>query len=183
MTTVCAVARDGKVVMGADTMTNVYDRPVHGFAKVRRVVFTHGGGEALLGFSGSGALPDLLNAHLTIAAEPKDGAADEQRWATAVAAAITDIAVEARLTDEGQMDSRILLGWGGRLWTIGHHMAIHHDDGIAAIGSGEGPAIGAIDYALQAGDTNLHTIVTRAVCIGINRDRYSGGTVTIETLG
>jgi len=180
VTTVCAVARNGAVVMGADSMTNVYDRPVDGVVKVRRYMLD-GLSECLMGFAGDGALPELVAAKLTIPAPPTDGPL--QPWATEISVAITRIALDHQVIDEeGRMPGRVLLGYAGKLWTISHQQATPHLDGIAAIGSGEGPAIGAIDYGLARGDDNLTSLVTRAVLIGIERDRFSGGSVTVESL-
>lgn len=179
MTTVCAVARKGRVVMGADSMTNVYDRPVYGVLKVRR--FPAGPGECLLGICGDGATADLLTAHLTIPTPPGDSAS-LQPWALSVAQAVTSVAIEYGILTDGRMDGSVLLGHAGHVWTLSHQQATPHHDGVAAIGSGEGPAIGAIDYGLERGDDNLESLIIRAVLIGMNRDRYSGGTATVETL-
>lgn len=81
------------------------------------------------------------------------------------------------------MDAHLLLGWNGNLWTINHATAIAHPDGTAAIGSGEGPAIGAIDALLaHRPDMAGEDVVTTAVAIAIERDRHSGHPVHVETL-
>jgi ATP-dependent protease HslVU (ClpYQ) peptidase subunit len=183
VTTVAAFAINGAVHMAADTCTNVYERPIIGGArKIRRV--PTGTGEALLGFCGSGGLPDSVAAHHRIEAEPTPGATEDdlQAWAYAIASAITDIARNGGMVDEdGHVDSRVLLGWNGRLWTLTHHMAIPHPDGIAALGSGEGPAIGALDVLAELGMEPAQA-VRKAVLVGIHRDRYSEAPVQVETL-
>lgn len=186
MTTVCAVARDGVVVMGADSMTNVYDRPVYGVRKIARVDVKDASADPanptlLLGIAGDGALANLVNA-LSIDTTPTP---DEpcQPWANTVASALTEILVEAGCTENGRIDGNLLLGWRGQLWTISHHQAIPHLDGVAALGAGEGPAIGCLDYGLRIGNRDLAQLVAIAVGIGIDRDKHSGGDITIETIG
>lgn len=182
MTTVAAWATNGAVYMGADTCTNVYERPIIGGArKIRRV--STGTGEALLGFCGSGGLPDVIAAHHRIEAEPAPDADDDNvhSWAHAIASAISDVARDAGLVDDGKLSGSVLLGWGGRLWTLTHHMAIPHPDGIAALGSGEGPAIGALDILTEL-DVAPADAVRQAVLVGIHRDRYSEAPVQVEVL-
>jgi ATP-dependent protease HslVU (ClpYQ) peptidase subunit len=178
MTTVVAIARDGRVVMGADEMTNVYDRPVPGAAKIWRIEPKTAGAALLIGIAGAAATGPIIGSGLVIDAVPDPAAADSafDDWANTVARAISELVVEAGVHDGGKLDGVLLLAHAGRLWTICHAFAIRHHDGIAAVGSGEGPAIGAVDAAVELGERDLHAIVERAVRIGINRDRYSGGT-------
>jgi ATP-dependent protease HslVU (ClpYQ) peptidase subunit len=183
VTTVAALAVGGVVYMAADTCTNVYERPIIGGArKVRRI--STGTGEALLGFCGSGGLPDVVAAHHKVTAEPTPDAGDDNvhGWAHAIACAISDVARDAGLVDDGKLDGSVLLGWNGRLWTLVHHMAIPHLDGIAALGSGEGPAMGALDVLAELQVAPVDA-VRKAVLIGIHRDRYSEGPVQVEVLG
>lgn len=189
MTTVCAVARNGTVVMAADSMTTVYDRPIYGARKIIQLAVADARNDfdnstLLIGCSGDGAYAGLLrNGHYHVDAIP-DPDVDAQPWATAVAQGITELGIEHGLTDDGRLDAHLLLGWRGQLWTLVHQQAIYHPDGIAAIGSGEGPAIGAIDYALATGYADdLPGLLTAAVTIGIRRDRYSGGTIYAESIG
>lgn len=182
MTTVVAWATGGAVYMAADTCTNVYERPIIGGArKIRRIAT--GTGEALLGFCGSGGLADEIAAHHRIEAEPAPDATEDNvhAWAHAIASAMSDIARDAGLTADGKLDGNVLLGWNGRLWTLTHHMAIPHPDGIAALGSGEGPAIGALDVLAELGMAPAQA-VRKAVLVGIHRDRYSEAPVQVEVL-
>lgn len=180
MTTVAALARDGFVVMAADSMACVYDRPVLGFRKIRRLKV--GDGELLLGCSGQAGMPAIVEAHLKVDAEPTDGQ-DPQPWADTIAHAITELAADHRQLEDGRMDAHLLLGWGGQVWTIGNGVAVHHPDGLAAIGSGEGPAIGAMDALLAAcPDMPPPEVVTRAVRIAVGRDQYSAGSIQVELL-
>ncbi len=166
--------------MAADALVTVFDRPVP--AGVLKL-FRHpakDGGEVLLGCSGHAALVTILRTGLKLDAVP---AADEdgQAFADAVALAVTGLAREHGVTEDGQLDGAILLGWNGRLWTLAHAVAIYHHDGIATIGSGEGPAIGAMDALLALGDDPAG-VVKKALSIAINRDRHTAGPVTYEEL-
>lgn len=129
-----------------------------------------------------GSLPAVLERHLTVDDTPAADAPHDQ-WAEAIAEAITDIAMERHVTENGRLDGSLILGCHGRLWTIAHCQAIPHLDGVAAIGSGEGPAIGAVDAALELGHTDLEAIITLAVAIGCARDKHSAGTPQVEILG
>ncbi|MBQ1047875.1 hypothetical protein KBX50_05300 [Micromonospora sp. C51] len=179
MTTVVAAAVAGTVYMAADSCTNVYERPViDGIRKLLRL--PAGNDQVLLGVCGLGGLPGCIAADLKLDAVPKPGE-DADAWAHAVARAVTDIAVEAGLVDNGKMDGSVLLGWGGRLWSLSHSTACAHPDGRAALGSGEGPAMGALDVLLDDGVSPL-TAVRRAAEMGCRRDRYSEPPIYVEVL-
>lgn len=184
MTTIAALAVDGRIVMGADTCTNVYDRPLAGAARKIRRIRGAWQGEILIAITGAGALADLLGDRLTFEKVPENDD-DLQPWASGLARTCTDIARDAGLVDQGQMDGSVLLAAAGRLWTMSNHHAIPHLDGVAALGSGEGPAIGALD-ALRHTDRdlagNLAHIVRAAVEIGIDRDKHSAGPIQLEVL-
>ena len=181
MTTIAALALDGTVYVAADTCTNVYDRPIYGAAqKIRR--HPVGAGEALLAYCGDGGLPDAVAAHLTVDAPEPD--AELQPWAHAVAEAITGIARDQGYFEDGHLDGSVLLGYRGRIWTLSHAKAIPHPDGIGALGSGEGPAIGALDAMLTHGshaESGANAVVN-AVGIAIKRDRYSAEPIQFEVL-
>lgn len=182
MTTVVAAALDGVVVMAADSMTNVYDRPMPAAAtKIRRLKIGESG-EALLAFCGAGGLTNAAD-HITIDTEP-DASDDEdvRRWASAITHAIDDWAREIGLTDNNLADGTVLLGWNGRLWTLSNAQAIPHLDGRAALGSGEGPAIGALDVLLETRDLHPVEAVTWACSVGVSRDRFSGLPIQVEIL-
>lgn len=194
MTTVVAIARDGAVAMAADRMSHLYDRPVPGATKIRRHTIKGEDlgtrGELLLAFAGDASLTRLTARHLTVDGAPDADATVDARteWACAVAEAVTEIAREAGVTDNGRLDGNGILAHDGHVWTIAHAMALHHDDGIAAIGSGEGPAIGAVDAMLGAIDRNptladLEALARLGVLTAIKRDTYSGGEPLVLTLG
>lgn len=186
MTTVVAVAHGGKVTVGADRCTNVYDRPVVGISKVRRYRPTEPeGAEFVIGFAGAGALPAVLDADLQMHPAPARTDDDEahQRWADQLARDVTELAELAHCFEDGKLDANLVLGYNGRLWTIAHMQAIPHADGRAAVGSGEGPALGAVDAGLALGQTNVPKLVDLAVRIAVNRDRFSEGEPEVVTIG
>lgn len=182
MTTVVAAAVDGVIVMAADTMTNIYDRPMPGSAtKIRRLKVGESG-EALLAFCGAGGLTNAVDA-VKVEAEPDPRDEDDVRkWAASITHAIDDWAREVGLVDNNLADGSILLGWNGRLWTLSNAQAIPHLDGRAALGSGEGPALGALDVLLDRMQLPLGEAVTQACAVGISRDRFSGPPITVHLL-
>lgn len=180
VTTIAAVARDGAVWMAADSATNVYERPiVDGARKVRRLIVGDSE-ECLIGMCGAGGLADLIGLRLKLTHVPSDDE-DLQSWAAAVAWAVTELAQDAGLVDAGRIDGSLALGFRGRLWTLSETHAIPHPDGVNCLGSGEGPAIGALDVLLEQ-DLDPLEAVTRAVAIGINRDRNSRAPIYVEYL-
>src|SRR4051794_3627424 len=117
MTTLVAAAADGLIAMAADTLTNVYDRPIIGGAKKIRRLMVGGQLNALVGFAGCGGLVAVAQ-HIAIDREP-DPTSDRdcQEWAMSVAVELNRWSVETGITQDGRMDGSVLLGWGGRLWT------------------------------------------------------------------
>lgn len=181
MTTIAAFVLDGTIHMAADSCNNVYDRPIiSGAQKIIR--HPAGDGEVLLAVTGSGGIMRMIPQRLHIEAVPVEGDDDPQQWADAVAFALTELCVDAHLLNsDGQMDGTVLLGWNGRLWSLTHMQAIPHPDGVGALGTGEGPAIGVID-ALRRRSADGHAIVTEAVRVACHRDRYSAGPIQYEAL-
>lgn len=192
MTTVVALAQDGNVHMAADTTTNVYDRPIFGVRKICRVEIL--GIRALIGVSGDGAfchlLPVAINASESALLRDKTvrSAGDsDTHIAHTIAEALTELAVARGLVDDGRMNGNFLLGFKGQLWTLVHQQAIAHPDGLAAIGSGEGPAMGCLwALATREGGGRLPMTpglaVTYACRAAIRFDRYSGGVVQVESV-
>ena len=172
MTTVIACARDGHVWMAADTRTSVFDRPVLDAANKVRLFSVNYREPVLLGCAGAGGLLDLLEAEENLVLE--EPLPDElDAWAADVARLITKLALEAGFrNDDGELDATLVLGYRGRVWTVTHNWAVPHRDGIAAVGSGEGVAIGALDALLGegAGPGVATRIAARIACA---RDRHS----------
>lgn len=185
MTTVVALARADGVWMSADTGTNVYDRPVTGVEKIRRLYDVDGHPVALAGVAGSGGalhiLREVFEAERIVALGAND---DPEVWSYEIAARLTRAMVEAGLVDQetGLMDATVLLAVPGHVWTIEHHMAIRSPDGRGAIGSGEGPATGALDALLESVALEPGEVVRRAIRIAVCRDRWSLGPLQHEAL-
>lgn len=180
MTTIAAIARDGDVHMAADSMANIWDRPVIGGVPklIRRPA--QGGGEVLFGCSGDAAISALIRYGLHLDAVP--GPADDpQPFADTVAQAVTELARDTGLLENGRMSATVLMGWHGQLWTLTHGIAVRHPDGIAAVGSGEGPAMGAM-YALLSPTVDPARTVVAAARIAITLDRHSDGPVVVAEL-
>ncbi|WP_433067391.1 hypothetical protein [Dactylosporangium sp. CS-033363] len=187
MTTIVGAARGGIVHMAADSCTNVYDVPLPGAAT--KIIRRHLGDreEMLLGVTGSAGLaqvladPVLFRTYRVDELTVDDELDSVDRVAFTIARKVTAAAVDAKLLEDGRMDSNVLLGWRGRLWTIAHMCAIPHPDGIAALGSGHGFAFGAVDALLGTG-VDAEDAVARACLIAIERDRYSAGPIQVESL-
>ena len=184
MTTVAALAVRGTVWMAADTMTNVYDRPVPGAA--RKIMRLEAQGVPLLvGISGNAGMTGRIRAAWNpddVAAPPLGDGYRLQEWAEAVSTLLTQPVVDAGMTDaDGQMDGHFLLAAAGSIWTIFHHAAVPHADGRATVGSGEGVALGALDAVLGSVD-DPETALRYAVEIACVRDRWSGLPLQVEVL-
>ena len=181
MTTIVGYAKGPHTILAADSCTNVYERPIHSATKIIRHPTASRDGVILLGFSGAGAARALVAQHLTVECLPNmDDPADRHDWATSVAVAITGIYLDHGLQDGGDMDGHVLLAAQGHLWTIAHNVALSHPDGIAAIGSGEGPAIGALHALTDAGIHPVDACV-RAVHYAARLDLHTGGRTRILT--
>jgi ATP-dependent protease HslVU (ClpYQ) peptidase subunit len=177
VTTIAAVARDGRVHMAADSLTNIYDRPVFdGARKIRRIPVGESS-EALLAVCGDGGLADLATARL----HPSRPDGDLQAWAAGIAYEISGLAVEHGLIEQGRLDGSLLLGFDGSLWHITHGQAIPIPDGVAAAGSGEGPAMGALDVLLSRGE-DTGEAVRLAVEVACHRDKHSAGPIYTESI-
>lgn len=175
MTTIVGYARGRHTLMAADAVTNVYDRPVYSAEKILSCTTVGKDGSYLLGFAGEGAGPSVIRRRHSVACMPDfTDQADRNGWAASIASAVTEIFLEHQLVDQQRIDGTALLAAGGFLWTLTHHQAIAHPDGMAAIGSGEGPALGALHALIGAGRTPAKAVL-KACEVGILLDRYSGG--------
>jgi ATP-dependent protease HslVU (ClpYQ) peptidase subunit len=190
MTAAIAYGDGQNVWMAADSMTNIYTRPVLSAKKIARLAVTQTGGLdldpfALISTAGDGGLMQLIRKWT-----PPEFAtgSDVDAWAQTVAEAITMMAIANGMTEGGRMGASCLLGFQGRVWTISHMYAVSHPDNISAIGSGEGPAIGALDAQLErskqdhgAWSYSPENMLIRAMKIAINRDQHVAGEIQIET--
>lgn len=185
MTTVAAIARHGAVRMAADTMINLYDRPITGFPKICRLPIYGTGGELLLGFARHGGMGTLLRTRVDVPDEPAPDV-DPQPWVDQLTLRITEVACRHGLVcneQDGQMDAELLLGWRGRLWSIVHAAAIAHPEGVAAVGSGEGPAMGAMAALLAHTDLPPAEVLHRALMVACQFDRHTAPPIQVEALG
>jgi len=179
VTTVVGLAGHSGVWMAADSLTNVYDRPVSGAEKILRLPIA-GNRHVLLGFSGNAGMPGIVRRIWDADRCLPDEASELQSWCDEIASQLTEPMVAAGMVEDGMLDGNLLLGVSGRtvgvestIWTLGHHMAIRHPDDRGAVGSGEGPAIGALDALLSCG-VPPHDAVRQACKFAIIRDRWSG---------
>ncbi len=175
------LARDGRVWMAADSLVSVCDRPMPGSVRKILRLPVGGGGEVLLAIAGDGALAGLARRFLKIGPAPGSGEDQVADFADQIAQDLSALATEHGVLHEGRMDGMLLLGWGGRVWTLVHAQAIPHPDGLAAAGSGGDAALGAMDALLGLGTEPAEAVV-RAVQIAIGRDINSGGPVAVEFL-
>lgn len=182
MTTVAAFVDDGKVFMAADSCATVYDRHIRGVKKIRRYE-TVSGEQFLIGYAGITAIADCAESSLQIVVSTHSSDMIMlNKFAFGIAKIISGVAIDCNITENGRLDATCLLAYRGNVWTISHMGAIHHENGIAAIGSGEAYAIGAM-YALHSRSAPGPFVASEAVGIAIHNDIYSGGDVNIETLG
>jgi ATP-dependent protease HslVU (ClpYQ) peptidase subunit len=178
LTTILAVADEGWLYMAGDTYTRMYDRScVDGLTKVHRLTFTDAPGEHVLmggaGYSSAGlafaSLPELLG---PVPAPD----ADLRQWAGHVSRRVFRFLAKELLDDADGDVSRCayLIGYREKLFTIVHNGAIAHPDGVAALGSGEGVAIGAY-LALKHADwgTNSRARVEQAMRLACTVDGHS----------
>ena len=187
MTTVVGYARAGAVAIASDTAMSLGNRPILGSKKLFRL--GAGSSEVLLGFCGAGAGGTLLRKgwpDLGLSAPSKTDAASLQDFAEDVAIAVTKLYVDAGIVEDGRMDGNLLLAFRGGLWTVSHHQAMFHEDGMASIGTGDDLALGALIAMLKLkgySDTAPIEDLVRISCeSAIEFDSFSGGTVDVEVL-
>jgi ATP-dependent protease HslVU (ClpYQ) peptidase subunit len=177
VTVVAALARDGRVVMAADTATQYANTQVRGARKIRRLKDA-GGSEVLLAGSGSGGIL-AVTAALTIEAMPSGLVAEQiwDEWADRVASAVTShLAGQTppllRTTDDQSqvIDGAYLLAACGRLWYLFTHAAVRVTDGVACLGSGGDYALGAL--CASGRQFPAETLVSEAVMIACKYDPW-----------
>jgi ATP-dependent protease HslVU (ClpYQ) peptidase subunit len=139
MTTIAAACDGDLVWMAADTATCVQGNTARGAAvKVYELKVSGQQKRALIGVTGSGALarfqPELP--------EITESGLDD--WASRCADQFTDWAFERQLTEDGQIDGKLLLGFQGRLWVLLKYQTVPIQETVAAIGSGADFALGAL---------------------------------------
>lgn len=171
MTVIAAVATEQGVVMGADVAGNLSGSFVmksHGTPKIHTITAGPLNNEpVLIGVAGNGGIGPTIARGLTISDVPKLNRTDAEvdRWAYAVAAAITELLADTNppLTmhnSEGApgIDGAILMAWRQHLWYVTTHQALRPADNVAAIGSGSDVALGSIHTGLAAGHDADHAV-------------------------
>ncbi len=181
MTTLMGLAVDGMVFMAADSQVSLFERPMPGAVRKILRMPVGDGGEVLLGIAGDGALAGLARRFLRIPSAPGPDEADVTDFAEQVAQGMSELARDHGIVEDGRMAGTLLLGWGGRIWTIVHSQAIPHRDGVAAAGSGGDAALGALDAFLSMGVSPGDAVV-RAVMIAVGRDINSAPPISVELL-
>lgn len=169
MTVIAAIARDGNVIMGSDSVASCAGSFVYkGEGKIVEIVAA-GGDRVLIAAAGNAAVPSVIKRHLKIdgvpALDDSDEAADD--WAAAIAQAITELLagctpslIVSSPDDADAIDGTIALAWRGHLWMMCTHTAIRPSNGILSIGSGMDVAVGAMNAALQFGAMPLDAVIT-----------------------
>lgn len=179
MTTVAAIADGEHVYMAADSRNNVHSRPViDGARKIARIEAADGAA-ALLGFCGAGCLAQVIPGALKLDGMPDDDDQAAQQWAHDVARNVTEIAYDLRIVNErGNLDGTLMLGTHGRLWTLTDYQAIPHRNDVAAVGSGDELAMGAM---LALHSTTDHAATVRiAVQIACELNDYTDEPIYVE---
>lgn len=166
------------------------DRRLLGVVKLLRMPITNAiaeqGGSVLLGFCGAGALVDIAAAELNLDAAPAPGD-DPHPWAVCMGQAITGLARDHGLLEDGHLNGNVLIGWGGNVWSVYTEGAHLHTDGIAAIGTGAALALGALHamttWPRIVGECEaLEDAVAMAVTIASGLDLYSGGPSVVMSI-
>lgn len=144
MTVIAGVIEGGNVWMGGDSAMS--DMDTHELITVsNQKVFRTG--PLLMGVSGSARVGDVLRYSLTVP-KPQRRVETSRYMRTTLIDALRETFRRAglfRLHEEEEVDSHILVGYRGRLFIIEEDMHIHEAaDTYAAIGTGAGPALGAL---------------------------------------
>ncbi|MGW4325437.1 hypothetical protein ACWEKR_06050 [Nocardia sp. NPDC004573] len=160
MTVIAAVALSDRVIMGCDTATDYGGTFVYSTRGKIGVLSANNGERVLIGAAGNAAAGRMLDRHLTIEATPADPAdtAEADRWAGALAEAITEILADAKPpliaahTDNADgLDADLLVAWRQHMWLVFAHTAIRPHNGKIAIGSGRDLALGSLITAGRSG--------------------------------
>lgn len=139
MTCIVGIAQDGKVYMGADSMSSDgYDHRVTALRKIFRV------GEFLIGYTSSFRMGQILQYHLEVRGQ-QDGESDERYMVVAFVEAVRSSLKNKgymRIDSNEETGGTFLVGYRGTLYTVYNDFQInHYQSGMAVCGAGE-------DYAL-----------------------------------
>lgn len=142
MTCIIAVAHEGKVYMGADSISsNGYNRHITALRKVFRV------GEFLIGYTSSFRMGQILQYHLEVR-QQQDGETDERYMVVAFIEAVRACLKEkgyttvSNNTEEGGV---FLVGYRGRVYRVDDDFQVnHYSSDVAVCGAGEDYALGVM---------------------------------------
>lgn len=160
MTVIAAVATDDRVVMACDTAVDYSGTAIYRAHGKISTLHTPKGEKLLIAASGPAHMLPLIMRNLKIAdtPDPADLAAAD-KWADAVAEAITDILASANpslltTADSGSastVDGTLVMAWQQHLWWIYTHTADRPHPAILAIGSGTDVALGSLHTSIALG--------------------------------
>lgn len=159
MTVIAAIATPTHVVMGSDIMAD-YGGAV--ILKASSKVFAlkaSDGERVLIGAAGNIGLGPLVRQGVVIESTPDPSDVDAtDEWASTIATAISGVCADATppmtVTTDGAasgLDGMLLMAWRQHLWYVTTHAAFRAESGVAAVGSGDEAARGAMHAALDYG--------------------------------
>jgi ATP-dependent protease HslVU (ClpYQ) peptidase subunit len=183
MTVIAAIATENQVIMGCDTATDHGGTSIYSARGKIGVINASNGERILIGVAGNSAIGPTLDRCLTIESTPddRDNASDADRWASALAEAITHVLAEAnppllaQFSDSANgLDGSLLVAWRRHLWLVCAHAAIRPDNGIAAIGSGKDLALGSLHTSGPNGLVHPEVAVSYAIGLACAYDSGCG---------
>lgn len=158
MTVIAAFATDDHVVMGCDTRYDYSGTGLYAQHGKIGTLTASDGGEVLIAASGNGSLLSVVLRDLKIDGIPNPSdPADADRWADAIAVAITDLIADAKpsvlSTNEGvgHIDGTFVVAWRQYIWWIYTHTAVRVQGPVLAIGSGAEVALGSLNTSIALG--------------------------------
>lgn len=142
MTCIIGVEHEGKVYMGADSMsTDGYNKDATRLRKVFRV------GEFLIAYTGSFRMGQILQYHLEVRHQ-QDGETDERYMVVAFVEAVRRCLKEhgySRIDSNQEEGGSFLVGYRDRLYSVYSDFQINSSTtGVAALGAGQDYALGAL---------------------------------------
>lgn len=148
MTVIAGMIHDDVVWMAADTAsvdgTGIYRMS----RKLDRIYFGEGD-SLIIGTCGAAGFAQAVRHGLVVHASPNpEDDKDCDKWAFAIAEAITELGLEHGWKDpEGNLGGGGLLAWQNRLWHISHNGAMPVPE-FTAIGAGQEVALGALEVGV-----------------------------------
>ena len=142
MTCIIGIAHEGKVYIGGDSMaSNGWNRHSTALRKVFRV------GEFLIGYTTSFRMGQILQYHLSVPHQ-QDGISDERYMVVDFVEAVRTCLKEkgyAKVSNNQEEGGSFLVGYKGVLYQVDSDFQVNHYlNGMAACGSGESYALGAL---------------------------------------